>query len=127
MDYIFSRDACIKHTSIRHLKTSAFPVLTSKAFILKTPHSETEDQQSVSTAHTTQGRQKPAKKEQLQESLGGIKQCSPVPLISMIANGSGNTAGIPLILNCKTQGGGKKKKIRNLEEVMAALCSSDMH
>lgn len=110
MDYIFSRDAFLKHTSIQHLENSSFPVMISKAFVFKTPHTGTEDQQSVSTARTTQGRQKTAQKEQLQESLGGLKQLSPVPLISTVRNSSGNTAGIPLILNCTTQGEEKKKK-----------------
>jgi len=80
---------------------------------------------SVATAQTTQGRQKTAQTEQFQESLGGIKQFSPVPLISMVASSSGNTAGIPLILKCKTQGGNKIP--HNLAEVMAAVGSNDTH
>lgn len=76
----------------------------SKAFILKTPHAGPEDQRSFSAAQTTQHGPKIAQKE----SLGAIKQFSPAPLISLIADSIGNPAGIPFILSCKTQGEEKK-------------------
>lgn len=86
MDYIFSRDSYIKHTSIQLPESTAFPVTISKAFILQTPRARTDNQQSVSTAQTTQDRQKTAWKEPLEESLGSINQFSPVLLISMRTN-----------------------------------------